>query len=159
MKNLPHDPSPKFPQFTWPPVFHNLSNPQSDHGELDPVGLLKKWLGLLTFEVCEEPEGFLKNFLRQWSRGTWHMATINGFEKYIPISWFWAFLEVRALQKVLMEMLVCSVPIVSCLDSHSCHIGVPRMYNMGFSYWALNFWLHFVKYLKFWGNGQVSYLL
>ena len=45
-------------------------------------------------------------------------------------------------------MLVCSVLIISCIDSRSKfqmltvfygrHIGVPRMYtNMAFPYWAL----------------------
>ena len=34
--------------------------------------------------------------------GAWHKATIAFVEKYIPISWFVAFLEVRALEKVFM---------------------------------------------------------
>ena len=58
-------------------------------------------------------------------------------------------------------MLVCSVSIISRLDSLSKfqmfelfsgrHFGVPRRYtNMAFSYWALQISAkHFEEYLKF----------
>ena len=46
---LPH-PSPKFRQFISPLPLRSSPNSWIDHGKIDP-GLLKKWLGLLTFEV------------------------------------------------------------------------------------------------------------
>ena len=65
---------------------------------------------------------------------------------YIPISWFLAFLKVRALAKVLMYMLVCLVLIISRLHSHLQyfptaifivpHTGAPS-------------WKHFDEYLQF----------
>ena len=52
--------------------------------------------------------------------GAWHNATIEFVKKKnILISWFWALLEVRALEKEFMQMLVCSVEIISCSDSQS----------------------------------------
>ena len=58
------------------------------------------------------------------------------------------FLKVKALGKVLTLMLVCSIVIISRVDSQSKfhmltifsgrHIGLPQRYtNMAFSYWAL----------------------
>ena len=49
----------------------------------------------------------------------WHKATIEFAEKYILISWFWAFLEFRALEKGLMLLLVCLVLIISRLESQN----------------------------------------
>ena len=43
-----------------------------------------------------------KHFEFQSYGGAWHKATIAFVEKYLPISWFVAFSEVRALGKVLM---------------------------------------------------------
>ena len=63
-------------------------------------------------------------------------GAIKFLEKYILISWSCALLEVRASGKVVMEMLVCSVLIIRCLNSQSKfqmftlfsgrHIGVLR---------------------------------
>ena len=61
---------------------------------------------------------------------------------------FLAYSEVNVLGKVLVQVLVCSIQIISRLDSQSkfqmftlfsgCHVGVPRRYtNMAASYWAL----------------------
>ena len=44
----------------------------------------------------------LEHFEFQSYGGAWHKATIAFVEKYLPISWFVAFSEVRALGKVLM---------------------------------------------------------
>ena len=43
-----------------------------------------------------------EHFEFQGYGGTWHKAMIEFVEKYILIPWFWAFLEVRTLRKVLM---------------------------------------------------------
>ena len=62
-------------------------------------------------------------------------ATNALVEKYILISWFLAYSEIEVLGKVLMYMLVCSVQMISRLDSQSKfqmftlsygrHVGVP----------------------------------
>ena len=65
-------------------------------------------------------------------------------EKYILISGFLAFLEVKVLGKVLIYMFAGSDQIISGLDSQSNtllsgrHVGVPWRYtNMAAPYWAL----------------------
>ena len=80
--------------------------------------------------------------------GAWHRVTNTFVEKHILISWFLAHSEVKVLEKVLMQMLVCSVQITSRLDSQSKfqmftlfsgrNVGVPQKYtNMAAPHWAL----------------------
>ena len=49
----------------------------------------------------------------------WHKATVDFVEKYVLISWLWAFLELRALRKVLKWMLVSLVLTTRRLNSQS----------------------------------------
>ena len=70
-------------------------------------------------------------------------------EKFILISGCLAYLEVKVIGKVLIQMFSSLVQIITALDSQSkfqmfalffggCHVAVPwRNTNMAGTYWAL----------------------
>ena len=70
--------------------------------------------------------------------GTWHKDTSVFVEKFLLMSYFSAYSEVKVLGKALMYMLFCLVQIISHLDSQKKfqmftlffghHVGVPRRY-------------------------------
>ena len=75
-------------------------------------------------------------------------ATTAFVEKYILISLFLAYSEVKVSGKALIYILVCPVQLISRLNSGSKsqmftllsgrHVGVPKWYtNIAAPYWAL----------------------
>ena len=73
-------------------------------------------------QLCQEHASSKKRhiFKFQSNGGAWPDKAMNVFvEKYILISRFLAFLEVKVLRKVLIEMSAWLVQIISGLDSQS----------------------------------------